>query len=61
MEGAMKAKAITITLLLISSLWLSGCEQEGPAESAGEEMDRAMEDMGESMEDAGDRAEEATD
>lgn len=34
-------------------LWLAGCEQEGPLEQAGEEMDQAVEETGEAVEDAG--------
>ncbi|MFP4084687.1 MAG: hypothetical protein ACLFP9_05670 [Desulfonatronovibrio sp.] len=38
-----------------------GCEQEGPAERAGEEIDEAMEETGDELEEAADEAEEATD
>lgn len=31
-----------------------GCDQEGPAEEAGEEIDEATEEAGEEMENAGD-------
>ena len=58
----------TVTLLII----LGGCEKEGPAEQAGENIDEAVEEMQENakdakdkamekMEQAGDRIEEATD
>ena len=44
---------------------LTACERDGPAERAGEKMDRAAEKMGEKMENAaenaGDRAEAARD
>ncbi|ADE14740.1 conserved hypothetical protein [Nitrosococcus halophilus Nc 4] len=56
----MKAKIITIALLLTGSVFLNGCEQEGPAESAGEKVDETMEEAGEKMEEAGERAQEAT-
>jgi hypothetical protein len=42
-----------------------GCEQEGGAERAGEQIDEAIEDTGDAMEDgaekAGDKLEKATD
>ncbi|WP_197054402.1 hypothetical protein [Nitrosococcus oceani] len=57
----MKIKLVIIALLLSGSAWLSGCEQEGPAERAGENIDQTMEDAGDRMEDAGDRMEDATD
>ncbi|ADJ29389.1 hypothetical protein [Nitrosococcus watsonii] len=57
----MKIKLVIIALLLAGSAWLSGCEQEGPAERAGENIDQTMEDAGDRMEDAGDRMEDATD
>ncbi len=38
-----------------------GCEQEGPAEKAGEEIDETMEETGDDLEEAADEAEESTD
>lgn len=35
-----------------------GCEQQGPAEEAGEEVDESVEEAGESMEEAGEQLEE---
>lgn len=40
---------------------LTGCEDQGPAEEAGEEIDEAVEDAGDAIEDAGDEVEEETD
>lgn len=44
---------------------LSGCEEQGPAEEAGEEIDEVVEDAGdeidEAAEEAGDAVEEAAD
>lgn len=40
---------------------LTGCEDQGPAEEAGEEIDEAVEDAGDAMEDAGDDVEDETD
>jgi len=57
----MTYKFAIISLLCAGSLWLAGCEQEGPAERAGEKVDKTMERAGEQMERAGERAQEATD
>jgi PBP1b-binding outer membrane lipoprotein LpoB len=43
---------------LIALFLLGGCEQEGPAESAGEEIDEATEETQESLEEAGEELEE---
>lgn len=48
-------------LAVLFSLGLSACDRDGPAEQAGEDVDRAMENAGEQMEKAGDKAEDATD
>ena len=40
---------------------LTGCEDQGPAEEAGEEIDEAVEDAGDAVEDAADEIEEETD
>lgn len=56
------AAAATLLLALGGfSLALTGCEQQGPAERAGENIDDAVEDAGDRMEDAGDRIEDAFD
>lgn len=41
-------------------LALSACEQQGPAESAGEKLDNTVEKAGEKIEKAGDDIREAT-
>ena len=41
-------------------LTLSACEQQGPAETAGEKIDSAVEKAGEQMEQAGDSIRDAT-
>ena len=38
---------------------LSACEEKGPAERAGEEVDEAAEEAGEALEEAGDEMEDA--
>lgn len=52
-----------ITLLLAGclSLGLVGCDRDGPAEEAGEDIDRAMDNAGDNLERAGDKIENATD
>jgi len=61
-----------IAIALLSLLALSACEQKGPAERAGEQIDNAVEragdkienatdDAGKTLEQAGDKIEDATD
>jgi hypothetical protein len=64
----MKTRQLTTTLLIpiITALFvLAGCEREGPAEQAGENIDEAVEEMQDQTEDIGEKAmdtmEEATD
>lgn len=40
---------------LVLSIAMAGCEREGPAERAGEKLDRGAEKAGDSLERAGDR------
>lgn len=54
----MKAKLTVIPFLLAGSLWLAGCEQEGPAERTGKKADESMERAGEQMERGGERVQE---
>ncbi|GJL48787.1 hypothetical protein [Candidatus Nitrospira salsa] len=46
---------LSLTLLLPA---LNGCEQQGPAERAGESVDEATEDAGEAIEEAGEDMED---
>ncbi|MFW6060401.1 MAG: hypothetical protein ACODAQ_09475 [Phycisphaeraceae bacterium] len=53
-------------LVLLAALGLTGgltlgCEEQGPAEEAGEQVDEGMEDTGEQMEEAGEEMEGAAD
>ena len=61
-----------VTTLIVLLFAMAGCEQEGPAEKAGENIDESIESMqesaseagekmGEELEKAGDELEEATD
>ncbi|WP_192035534.1 hypothetical protein [Halomonas sp. YLGW01] len=55
----LKDKFGIMLLVVMMSVVISGCEQEGPAEEAGEKIDNAMEDTGEAIEEAGENVEEA--
>ena len=48
-------------LAMTASLVLTGCDEQGPAETAGEKIDNAVESAGEMAEEAGDKVEDATD
>ena len=59
----MKLNKIVSTSLVMGALLvtLSGCQkQEGPAEHAGKEVDKAVEKVGQQIEKAGDNIEDAT-
>lgn len=45
-----------IAVALLSMLALSACEQKGPAERAGEQIDNAVENAGDKIENATDEA-----
>ncbi|WP_168017157.1 hypothetical protein [Halomonas salinarum] len=57
----LKGKFGIMLLVAMMAVAITGCEEEGPAEQAGEEIDNAMEDTGEAIEDAGESVEEAAD
>lgn len=50
------------TSILLAALFLgagvTGCEQDGPMEEAGEEIDNAVDDAGDELEDAADEVED---
>ena len=48
-------------MLALSVGMLAGCEEQGPAEEAGEEIDEAVEEAGDEMEEAADEVEEEVD
>ncbi len=43
---------LSLPLMVLMAALLVGCDQEGPAERAGESIDEAVEDVGNSIEDA---------
>ena len=45
-------KTICVLLLATLSVGVVGCEQKGPAEKAGEQLDDAVTDVGNTIEDA---------
>lgn len=51
--------AVLAGLLLAALLLIAGCEDEGPAEQAGEEIDEAAEEAQDTAEDAADSAGDA--
>lgn len=54
-------KLIYVFCLLAFLVVGFGCEQEGPAEKAGKQVDQAIEEAGDSIEEAGDKLEESVD
>lgn len=57
--GKLKDKLGIMLLVAMMAVVITGCEQEGPAEEAGEKIDNAMEDTGEAIEDAGENVQDA--
>lgn len=62
----MKLNTLALSALLLTTMiGLSACQEKGPAEKAGENIDNAVEDMGDKIEDAtdgaGEKLEEAGD
>lgn len=47
-------RKLLLTLSLTLPLVLAACEQEGPAEEAGENVDQAVEDTGDAIDEATD-------
>ncbi|WP_017940500.1 MULTISPECIES: hypothetical protein [unclassified Thioalkalivibrio] len=45
-------------MMALGSATLAGCDNQGPAEEAGENIDDAMDEAGDAMEDAGDEVED---
>ncbi|NND45415.1 MAG: hypothetical protein HKN58_08830 [Xanthomonadales bacterium] len=49
----------TMLLVFAAAFFLQACEQDGPFEDAGEDIDQAVEDTGNAIEDACEEAKEA--
>lgn len=58
MKNEMMRKLGLVLLIGILSAGLVGCEDEGPAEEAGENIDESMENAGEEVEEMGNEMEE---
>lgn len=56
-----RIKLLQLLLIVLLIGAFVACEQEGPAEQAGEQIDEAVEEAGEKMEEAGDAIEEKAD
>jgi predicted small lipoprotein YifL len=56
---------ILVTAIALMTIGVTACQEKGPAEKAGEEIDNAAENLGDKVEDAtdeaGDKLEEAGD
>lgn len=52
---------VLFAVLLSCALVTTGCPKKGPAERAGEKIDRSVDKAGDSLERAGDKIEDATD
>ena len=50
-----------VAALGMGAVILQGCEEQGPAESAGERLDNAAENLGDNVDDAGDNLRDAAD
>lgn len=48
-------KTILMVLLGVSAALFAGCEEKGPMERAGENVDRAVDDAGDAIDDATER------
>lgn len=61
-DGVSTLRAMLLGLMVaVGALTLVACEQQGPAEEAGENLDDAVEAAGDKMQDAADKIEEETD
>ena len=55
----MTNRLLQIAMVLIISMFITGCEKEGPMEQAGKAVDEAAEDAGEAVKDAQKKVEDA--
>ena len=58
---AIRVALLSLGLALSGGMLLTGCDEQGPAEEAGEEIDEAVEEAGDKVEEAADKIEEETD
>ncbi len=57
----LKVWALAFCMIFAGGAVLTGCEDKGPAEEAGESIDESVEEAGDAMEDAGDEVEDSVD
>lgn len=57
----LRAVLMAMLLAFAGGTMLAGCEEQGPAEEAGEEIDEAAEEAGDEMEEAADEVEDEVD
>ncbi|WP_438969672.1 hypothetical protein [Methylophaga sp.] len=57
----MLCRALMLMFAISSFGLLAACDNDGPAEEAGEQIDETIEEAGDTMEDAADEAEDAMD
>lgn len=55
-----KWRLLALPAVVAMSLVAAGCDREGPAERAGESLDRGVEKTGDALERAGDRTRDRT-
>ncbi len=53
-------KSLLAILCSVFAIGLAGCKQEGPAEKAGKELDKAAQQFGEGVKDLGDKVQNLT-
>ena len=58
-QSTLRSITIAICLAFASGTFLAGCNDQGPAEEAGENIDDFVEDTQESLEELGEEGEEA--
>lgn len=52
-------QTLVIPSLLLGSMMLAGCPEDGPVEEAGEKVDEAVDEAGDKLDDAADEVKEA--
>lgn len=57
----MKSRTVILSSIFVSMFALAACEQKGPAEELGENIDEASEDVGNAVEDACENVKDAVD
>lgn len=52
-------RVITVLMMIVLMIGLSGCKKEGPVEKAGKKIDKTIEKAGEQIEKAGEKVQDA--